>query len=283
MNLFAIAAGNAEALEKALDELLASSTAEEASRLSRFAERIQRAGRIAVNMEQSVLSSFLTFAVHQNIYEWADETSVVSGAPRDEILKQKLKGYYRRRTTFDQSFEDGERFRYGALNIGGAGAPKYGEFCVVLQNRVSAERSEVAYLRADSLKTYMRRGPVLDEEALRRDAAPHERRQCLAVVKHAEEVKTHPEDRWPSVLCSESEFVEAIFTGPLVANDVEVIRMPKQVHDFRYHYAFEEFRRKLGKADRVLCKNFRNVRKLIHQQGISLEVVPDAPVAGHSA
>jgi hypothetical protein len=283
INLFAIAVANADTLAQSLQDLLTSVPADEAVRLSEFSERIQHDGRISINMRQSVLISFLTFSEHQNVYEWADERSRVGGVPREQILREKLGRYYPRRTAFDSSFEDGERFRYGALNIGGAGAPKYGEFCAVLHHRVSAERSEVAYLRSDSLKTYMKRGPVLDEEALRGDAAPHSHRHCLATMKHAGELGGHPEDRWPSMVCSATDFIETVFMGPLAASDVEVIRMPQRDHDFRFHNAFEAFRGRLGKAEKILCADFVIARRLIRQHGISLEVVPDVSVAGLGA
>jgi hypothetical protein len=282
MNLFAIALANADALAQALEDLLASLPANEAMRLSRFSERIQRDGRISINMRQSVLISFLGFLEHQNIYEWADESARESSLPRDTILREKLGRFYRRRTTFDGAFEDGERFRYGALNIGGAGAPQYGEFCVVLAHRFSSDRSEVAYLRSDSLKTYLRRGPALDEAALRRDAAPHSHRHSLAAVKHARELGGS-EDSWPLLICSASDFVEAVFAGPLAAQDAEVVRMPQRDHDFRFHYAFEEFRGRLSKADKILCADFRTARRWMHERGISLEVVPDVSAAGLGA
>ena len=283
MNLFAIALANAGTLAQALEELLASVSADEAIRLSKFSERIQRDGRISINMRQSVLISFLVFSEHQNIYEWADEKARESGVLRDTILREKLGRYYWRRTTFDSAFEEGERFRYGTLNIGSSGALSYGEFCVVLHHGVSARGSEVAYLRSDSLKTYIKRGPALDEEGVRRDAAPHSHRHCLAAVKHANELGSYSEDTWPLLVCSASEFIEAVFGGSFTAREVEVVRMPRREHDFRFHYAFEDFRGRLSKADKILCADFATARRLIRNQGISLEVVSDVPVAGRRA
>jgi len=48
MNLFGIALANVGTLAQALEDLLASLSADEAIRLSKFAERIQRDGRISI-------------------------------------------------------------------------------------------------------------------------------------------------------------------------------------------------------------------------------------------
>ncbi len=39
--------------------------------------------------------------------------------------------YYKDRMFFDDSFENGKRFQYAALNIGGLGPGNFGEFSVI--------------------------------------------------------------------------------------------------------------------------------------------------------
>jgi hypothetical protein len=282
IDLFAIASENATAVAEAFDAVCVGLAPEDLTRLVRYADRVQEEGRISINMRQDVLNSFLIFREHRNMYEWAGGKAAESGRPREEILHEKLDVYYEPRITFDRSFEDGERFRYGALQIGGLGASSYGEFCVVLQESVSSGREQVAYLRSDSLKTYMLPGPALDEISLRRDASPHAHRHHLAAIKHAEEVPGCPEDDWPELLCSPSDCVEAIFTGAVNPADVEVVRMPRKDHDFRYRHAFQFFRGKLDKADHILVADFAIAHEQLKNFRIDLEPIEDAATPGVS-
>lgn len=273
MDLFAVAADNAGSLERQFDSLKSNLTPTKANSLTRFAERVKQDGRISINMRQMVLISFLTFGKHQNIYEWAQSRAEKSTKSVEEILREKLEEFYERRVAFDRHFEQRERFRYGALNIGGMGTTDFGEFCSVLADHVSSGRREVAYLRSDSLKTYLLPGPTVDEAAIRRDVAPHTHRQHLAAVKHASEIPVLSEDQWLSLLCSNVDFVEAIFAGDITLGDLEAVRMAKSDHNLFFHYAFEEFREKLGDADRFRVDGFVMILQHLEQRGIPLEVV----------
>jgi hypothetical protein len=71
VDLFAVAAANAPALQNQFNGLLSGSSAADADCLKRFADRVREDGRISINMRQTVLNSFLCFGQHQNIYEWA--------------------------------------------------------------------------------------------------------------------------------------------------------------------------------------------------------------------
>ncbi len=272
IDLFAVAAGNGAALEAAFEEAKASAPGE--SVLERFAQRIQHDGRIAVNMRQTVLNSFLTFGQHQNTYEWAEWRAEWSSRSAVEIVREKLGPFYERRVTFDGLFVHGRRFRYGALNIAGLGTVTYGEYCVVLREEVSADRAEVAYLKEDSLKTYMLPDLAVDEASLSRDAAPHSHRQCLAALKHADEVEALPEEDWPSLLCSANRYIEAVFTGDVNTGDVELVRISRQDYDVRFLHVFEEFRGGLDEAERMLAEDFAMIWQHLDDKQITLEVIP---------
>jgi hypothetical protein len=282
IDLFAIAKENATALADAFAALCADLPPEDHASLVRYAERVQEKGRISINMKQDVLNSFLTFREHRNIYEWADKKAAESGRPREDILREKLDVYYKPRIAFDRSFQDGEQFRYGALQIGGLGASSYGEYCVALHESI-ASGAQVAYVRSDSLKTYMLPGPALDEISIRHDATPHAHRHHLAALKHAGEVPSCPEDEWPDLLCSSKDCVEAIFTGRLSPAEIEVVRMPREDFDFRYHHAFQFFRGKLDKADRILVADFSIAYEQLKNHRIDLEPTGDAATTGVGA
>ncbi|HEX3526953.1 MAG TPA: hypothetical protein VH988_07785 [Thermoanaerobaculia bacterium] len=276
IDLFAIATENATAIAEAFAALCADLPPEGLAPLVRYAERVQETGRISINMKQDHLNGFLTSRQHQNTYERAEQTAAETGRPREEILRESLKAFYELRVTFDHSFQDGERFRYGALNIGGMGAITYGEYCVVLQGQVSSGRSQVAYVRADSLKTYML-GPILNETDIRKDATPHAHRHHLATLKHASDVPGCPEDGWPHLLCSSSDCVETIFTGAVSPTDTEVVRMPRPDYDDRMRRALDGSLGTAAEHEKRLLGIFKNVQKELRSNRIPLELVDHVP------
>jgi hypothetical protein len=272
-DLFATAAANAERLEETLKALLGRASARGASLLRRMAERIQRDGRISINMRQTVLNSFFSFGRHQNIYEWARWRAEKSTKSAEEVLREKLGSYYLRRIAFDRHFVNGERFRYGALNIGGPGLPSYGEYCVVFGDRLPSRTPEVAYFASDSLGTYLLSDTTIDQMAISRDAAPHSHRHCLVANKHADQIPATDEDGWPSLLCSDEDYVEAIFTAETRPEDVETIRISWSDFEARFHYAFEEFRGALDPADRYLAEEFTLIWRHLEERKMILEVI----------
>jgi hypothetical protein len=276
MNLFAIAANNATSLEKQFAELKSRLDPADADCLVRFADHIAQRGRVSINMRQTVLISFLLSGRHQNLYEWAEWRAKYSSRSAEEIVREKLDKFYERRVAFDRRFERGEHFRYGALNIGGMGAVSYGDFCSVVEDEFFADHSDVAYLRSDSLQTYLLPGPVVDDAAIHRDAAPHSHRHCLAALKHYDEIRRKPEEQWPSLLCSGSDYVEVIFVGNITPNHLEEVRISRSDYDLFFLYAFEEFREKLKDADRFLVDGFVMILQHLEERNIPLKVIENA-------
>lgn len=270
-DLFAIADANGPRLAERFATLLASFPTAEQHILRRFTRQIRDAGRVAVNMRQSVLNSFLTFGEHQNIYEqiaWRAKSSSKSLA---ELLRQRLGDFCERRLTFDATFVDGHRFRYGALNLGGLGATHFGDCCVVL-TKERMRRPPIAYLRADSLVTYVAPGQPVDLERLRRDAAPSSQRHCLAALKHAADVVTTAPAGWAKRVSSRQSFIEAIFAGPLTPDAVAAVRLSRDDYELRFHHVFEELRGRLDEATRFQVEEFAMVWRHLDEKKIPLLV-----------
>jgi hypothetical protein len=264
MDLFVVAQNNGPDLAVRLGAVTGALPDRDRLPLERFAERVRDGGRISINMRQSVLLSFLVSSKHQNMYEWVAARATRSTKSPQEILREQLGGFYERRTTFDQFFVDGDKLRYGALNIGGAGASRYGTYCSVVKD-LATQTFQVAYLRGDSLKTYMLPGPSVDGPAIERD--------CVAALKHASDVVGAPDAAWPAILCNNDEYVEAIFTGDLTADHIECVRMTKADHEALYDFAFEDFHTKLSKADKLEVDNFVMILDELSKRGIRLELV----------
>jgi hypothetical protein len=273
MNLFSTANRNGAAIERRFHNELSLLTPEEADDLERFVDIVKQQGRVAINMRQMVLLNFLTFEKHHNIYEWAQLVASYSSMTVDDILREKLKAYYERRVAFDSFFHRGNEFHYGTLSLAGMGLTYYGNFCSAFRDETFSTSVEIAYLRDDSLKTYVNAPDIVDSAAIERDATPHTHKHYLAGIKHAGGSYHIPETQWPSMLCSNTDFIEAVFVRSLTPDDLQEVRMLKSDYDLFFHYAFEEFREKLSEADRALVDGFVMILKHLRDRGVHLEVI----------
>jgi hypothetical protein len=273
MNLFQVAHENAEALLRRF-ETVREAMGDGASQLDRFVGAVQSQGRLAVNMRPGVLLRFLIFeGSYQNIYEHAAEIESLTGLPRDEFLRSKLRGYYDLRLAFDSFLENGEQLRYGALNLGGLGAVHFGDYCLIFREAFAASLADLAYLLADSLKTYMLPGYVVDEAGLRRDACPHSHRHVLAALKHGAEAACLEEDSWPALICSRSGFIEALFLGTPSPADLQTVRIDRFDYDLYMSFVTDADVGRLGETDRRIVEEFVNLLRLLKGSSIRLETV----------
>ena len=273
MDLFTIAEENSHTLEDQFESLIFALAEADVEIMNRFFKRLEQKGRVAINMRQMGLLSFLTFGKYQNIYEWAQLQAGSSSRSKDEILRERLGEFYDKRVAFDDAFEEGEKFRYGALNIGGLGATHFGEFCIVFKENMFTANVKIAYLKSDSLKSYMLPGPAVDEDGVRRNAASRSHKQHLASLKNANEIAATLEDKWPSLVCSENEYVEAIFVGDVPSTSSDTIRMAKVDYDGLFQSAYEDFSRELEDAERFRIDAFVTILQQLEAHGITLEIV----------
>jgi len=271
-DLFKIAADNAVALEGQFAGITSGLSIAEAKQLGRFAERIQQEGQVSINMKPSDLNGFLSIGTYQNTHEWANAMAGLSGRPAAEILKEKLGSLYPKRMAFDRHFDQGRQFCYGALYLVGVGVTHYGDYCVVLSDRLFSGRREIAYLRSDSLFTYTRTETEVDEEAVQREAAPHSHKHLLAAIKHAVEICRCAETAWPGILCSNSGYIEAIFVAQTTPSSVEVVRIARQRYYELFHEAFDDFRRRFNDERRQLVDTFVLILRLLKNNHIPLEI-----------
>ena len=164
VDLFAIAKTNGPLLSQKLENVKATKAAGEVTLLERFADRVQQHGRVAINMRTSEFSDLLLRGRHYNIYEWSQEQALISKRPVNMIRRERLGDYFEKRMAFDGAFVDGQKFRYGTLNVGGAGPVMWGQFCAVLKAEFAESAIRLAYVRGDSLNTYSESWPRKSEQ-----------------------------------------------------------------------------------------------------------------------
>ncbi|MBF0550361.1 MAG: hypothetical protein HQK60_07490 [Deltaproteobacteria bacterium] len=274
MNLFKIAQENAASLEAQLNQIMDKSSPATKLCLADFQNWVLDEAGISINMKAAVLSIFMTTEKHQNIHEWAAEQAELSLRPRQEILEEKLGKYYDRRLAFDNAFEDGTRFRYGALNAGGVGLSLFGDFCMVLNRSFMESLNDAVYLPDDSLVCCFNELHQFDVEAVRRKVCPHTHRHYLVVIKHATVVQQTSREQWGRVILADGNYIEAIFTADIMPDHIAEVRVKKDKYDELFNLAFDDFGRKLDEAETAQVLHFVQILKVTRRRSISLEVLP---------
>jgi hypothetical protein len=273
LDLFEIAEANAHSIKLRFEQVRDFQPDHDQATLNRFEACVRDQSTIAINLRPWIVANILTTGRYQNIYEWADEQASVSGRSVEEILREKLKDLYVKRVSFDAAFADGIRFRYGALYLAGAGVTRYGKFCLVLSRDFVESGIPVAYVPADSLKTYMCDDSTLDEAGIREHAGPHTHRGFLAAIKLSDSLSARTESDWPLLLCSDADYIEAIFIADLDHNAVECIRVPVAEYEQLWDLAFSDFGKRVGSAGRALAHDFASILRAARERSIPLEEV----------
>jgi hypothetical protein len=213
LNLFAIAAANAPAIERRFQVAIENMALEEAAVVRRFASWVEAKALISINVQLYVVRNILDGEAHQNTYEFAEEMSRLCGWPAEDILRERLQDQYEKRIAFDTAFTGGQKFQYGAMHAGGTGVTDYGPYCMVLTRRFQESLNQIAYLPGDSLKICLRADHSVDEDAVKHSAAPHTHRHVMVAAECSTRIPSGDEGGWPQLLASKDRYFEVVFIG----------------------------------------------------------------------
>ena len=274
MNIFDLADQNSHNLQ----EKVQSGQTDQNPR-GKFAGFVKDRWTISINMKPSDLLKFLSSGRYKNEREVAigdvemmkkmGETDV----SLEQLRKKRLKGYHESRTEFNRVFEDGERFKYGALNIGGLGTTNYGSYCVVIKRERSEEFLVLAFIKEDSLNNYVDRGYV-DIERLKPDVANRECVHILAVIKHGDDVEGLSANEYASMICCDEHYIEAITTDDILNKHINSVRTSKKENSLVGKQFFDV--KWLGSADiekQHRVDDFTNINNLLAANRIEIEVL----------
>ncbi len=272
LDLFALAQENDDALAASLAALCGTLPGEHGERMGSFCRAVTEQGSVSVNMKPWKMRRLLHRERYPTIYEIAKERAAARATDEEDELRAMQGAYYERRVLFDRSFVDGERFLYGALNIGGAGVD-YGVFCVVVAGEVTRPES-TAFLPENSLVRYVRPAAslALDEAALRREVGSPAQRHSVAGLKHADDIARHPAPAWATMLCSGDRFVEAIFVGDVTPDRIAELRLKKDEVARLSDLAFEAMMGTLPAADRAELEDFQGAMATLGERGLGARV-----------
>jgi hypothetical protein len=271
--LFAIARANADAVRAAFETVAAGMPPNDATLLAEFASWVEAESLIAINVKLFVAVELANGRSYQNAYEWAQEQSRLSGRPAEDVLRERLHRYYDRRVAFDRAFKDGERFRYGFLNAGGAGLPEYDPYCMVLTRTFQSSLSEAACLPGDSLTICFAATGAFRQNAVELLAVSHSHRHFMVAKERATEVIAVGKQAWPALVASPGRYFEVVFIGEFSRDAVACIRVSKAEHDRMWDLAFASFGRRLGDAERALVNDFVQLRRAVLDGNVHVEVV----------
>ena len=245
----------------------------EADAIRRFAEVVRANGKLSINMRLWVTANFLCRQPYENIYEFGARMSKLSSRIQDDIFKEKLGSYYRRRIAFDDLLVDGRGLQYAALNIGGMGPSRYGEFCVVFRPEARTGGRRVVYLKADSLNDYTSDAGDVHVARVREDLAAEESKHHLAALKHSDMIAHRADAEWCNMLCCDTAYIEALCAGRIELEDVAELRVAAGELARLWGLAFEDFSRRLAPGERAMANDFVQLLDAAGARGMPVQGV----------
>jgi hypothetical protein len=273
VNLFRIGKANENSVKDAFESAVAILQPTEADTVREFASWVEAETLISINLRLYIVVEIINGGEHQNTYEWAQETSQLSGRDPETLLRERLGRFYDKRVAFDRAFTAGERFRYGALNAGGAGLPDYGPYCIVLSRKFQEECKRIAYLSGDSLTVCFTRKNTFDENAAKAAIVPHSHRHWLVAKERIGNIPPTPKPNWPELVISGRNYFEAIFIGKVSRNTVNCVRMSQVEYDRMWNLAFANFGHKLEEAERAVTNDFVQLQRAAKEGKVELQVI----------
>jgi hypothetical protein len=159
-------------------------------------------------------------------YYIARDANEAAGA---EAFRQSW-AFIHRRIGFEDLWEHGHSFIYGAINAGGLGPQAiYGTICLVIE----PDREDPLALAVFPDNTALRYTDT-DGQAnvalATADATAWQERGAEAVVVRGNEALGHFDANWPSVLCGDDSFLEVVRAGTLAFRLLVEIRLPASRH-----------------------------------------------------
>ncbi len=275
LDLFAIATNNADYINKTFNETIASLSEPKAIEAKHFAQWVESKALISINLRLFVITEILNGIPYKNIHEWAQEQAVLSGRNKDEILRERLKGFYDKRMAFDQAFQKGECFRYGALNAGGFGLSNYGLYCTVLTHNFHDTLNHSACFSGDSLEICFSKSSTFDPTVLIKSISPFSHRHWLATSQLIADIDAAQQNDWSQLLISTDfkQYFEIIFIGEVTVNDLKCVRVSTEEYQQKWELAFSNFGKSLTEPERAEVQDFVQLLRAVKDGKIQLETI----------
>lgn len=239
----------------------------------RLCEAVAHRGRVSLNTRPENLRRILESGRFRNEYDLAEEEARRTGRDREQLRRERLGRWYEPRTEFEARVGGGSRLLYGALNIGGLGAPRYGSFCVVTSRRAARGESRLAFLQEDSLIGFRSPDGTLDDASLRRGIATPCRAGRLAALKHEDALAGTRDAEWSSMMCADTCYIEAALSDAPTVQQIEEVRVSSAEMSRIQASAREVLGQRVSSSDALDVHQLARIRQELAKLRISLTEV----------
>jgi hypothetical protein len=234
LDLNATARGNSSVRHAAADAAESSDASGVLSRFRRFAASAEFATNLSFDKviacdETGKLLDTRSYHVH------VAEGDAARGKRDFEVRQGPMLGP---REGFEDLWDGGREFVYGALNAGTMGVESFGNVCVVLVNADALFPSDTAQRYVDALGN-------VDGARARDEATAWANRGDLAALERGRQAKVSSDSDWPEVICDGDEYLESILTHPVTLDGLSEARLRV---DLRRRLETLRARRLIGEA-----------------------------------
>ena len=188
---------------------------------------------VAINMTIPTCVDFLTNGKYFNIYELARWETKKSGKALEEEVKRRSGNFYFMRKAIEKRLGFSRKTHYASLNVGGTGASRYGECCVIF-NKKKWENKMTSFGGDSILTCFDNNGSfVLSSNDLKTlftiDKATHK----LAVIKRKEHIAKINSPALKikdiiSIMESDDSIIEFHIHNEINTEDIREIRIPSK-------------------------------------------------------
>jgi hypothetical protein len=235
---------------------------------------------VSINMPPERIHRFLSLghcdSIHgyiESLERTIEKTSDID-VDREALYRGLLKNWKDKRIAFEKTFDNGKSFKYGALNVGGIGiVGRYGYFCVILDRSEAEKYLSLVFIMCDSLRNYVDDNCCVNNKKLEKEVSNRNHVQILASAKHKEDIGLTPTNEWSKMICSDTNYIEAIIQDDIKVEHIGIVYIKKSKFDELYNDIFNKLAD--GSVDGSFVKSYlsdlNTIFEKMDQDGIRWE------------
>jgi len=215
--------------------------------LEAFTKMIESEWTISINMPPERILRFLTLGYCDSIHGYIESLERTIEKTSDIVVDQEavyralLKSWKDKRIAFEQKFDGGDRFKYGALNFSKIGIiGKYGYFYVILERLKIEQYLSLVFIMYDSLRKYVDNNCCVNIGQLAQEIANKDHVQILSSIKHEGDIGSTPDYDWPKMICNDDNYIEAIIQDEIRVEHIGIVYIKRSKFDELYNDIFNK-------------------------------------------
>jgi hypothetical protein len=140
------------------------------------------------------------------------------------LAEFNARSYSARREAFEDLWDAGRRFVYGAPNPGTLGARKYGDYCLIIDPATLTDADTGVFPR-DTAQTYTDSDANVFADLAYREVGSWQARADVALVHRGDEAVFLSDRERAELVCGADTYMEVITVGPLGLDQVIILRV----------------------------------------------------------